>query len=130
MDHLVAEGFPVERVAIVGRDLRVVEDVTGAATAPQSTAHGAGSGALIGALLGWLLGVVGAVNPLVDGLLLALYGLLIGAVLGSLAGLAGHLLNLRRHDFSSVGTTRIGRYEVVADADVAERASALLAPDR
>ncbi|MDQ3770319.1 MAG: glycine zipper family protein [Actinomycetota bacterium] len=130
VDRLAAEGFPVERVAIVGRDLRMVEDVTGAATAPQSAAHGAGSGALIGALLGWLLGVVGAVNPLIDGLLLALYGLLIGAPLGSLAGLAGHLLHLRRHDFSSVGATRIGRYEVVADADVAERASALLARDR
>ena len=55
---------------------------------------------------------------------LALYGVLIGAVLGALAG---HLLHLGRHDFSSVGTLRVGRYEVVADSEVAERASALLA---
>ncbi|HEV2818922.1 MAG TPA: general stress protein [Solirubrobacteraceae bacterium] len=130
VDRLAAEGFPVERVAIVGRDLRMVEDVTGATTAPQSALRGAGSGALIGALLGWLLGVVGAVDPLVAGLLLGLYGLLIGGALGALAGLVVHLLNLSRHDFSSVGTMHIGRYEVVADADVAEPASALLAPDR
>jgi len=127
VDHLAAEGFPVERVAIEGRDLRMLEDVKGAATGPQSAARGAGSGALIGALGGMLLGVVGAVDPLVSGLLLALYGLVLGAALGALAGLAGHLLHVRRHDFSSVGTMRVGRYEVVADAEVAERASALLA---
>ena len=130
VDRLAAEDFPVERVAIVGRDLRMTEDVTGATTAPQSALQGAGAGALIGALLGWLLGVVGAVDPLVAGLLLALYGLLIGAALGALAGLVGHLLHLSRHDFSSVGAMHIGRYEVVADADVADRASALLAADR
>ena len=130
VDRLAAADFPVERVAIVGRDLRMVEDFTGTATASQSALHGAGSGALIGALLGWLLGVVGAVDPLVAGLVLGLYGLLIGAVLGALAGLAVHLLRLRPHDFSSVGAMHIGRYEVVADADVADRASALLAPDR
>ncbi|MDQ3609524.1 MAG: glycine zipper family protein [Actinomycetota bacterium] len=129
VDRLAADGFPVERVAIVGRDLRMVEDVTGAATAPQAAGRGAGRGALIGALLGWLLGVVGAVDPLVSGLLLALYGLVIGAALGALAGLAGHLLHLRRHDFSSVGTMRVGRYVVVADPEVAERASALLASE-
>ncbi|MCP9489115.1 MAG: glycine zipper family protein [Solirubrobacteraceae bacterium MAG38_C4-C5] len=129
VDRLAAAGFPVESIAIVGRDLRMVEDVTGAATASQSAARGAGTGALIGALVGWLLGVVGAVDPLVSGLLLALYGLVIGAALGALWGVAGHLLHLRRHDFSSVGTMCVGRYEVVADAEVAERASALLAPD-
>ncbi len=128
VDRLAADGFPVERVAIVGRDLRMVEDVTGPATAPRTAARGAGTGALIGALVGWLLGAVGAVDPLVGGLLLALYGLVIGAALGALGGLAGHLLHLRRHDFSSVGTMRVGRYEVLAeDAEVAARASALLA---
>lgn len=127
VDRLAADDFPIERVAIVGRDLRMVENVTGAATTLQAAARGAGSGALIGALIGWLLGVVGAVNPLVSGLLLALYGILVGAALGALAGLAGHLLHLRRHDFSSVGTMRVGRYEVVADSETAERASALLA---
>jgi hypothetical protein len=90
-------------------------------------ARGAGSGALIGALIGWLLGVVGAVDPLVSGPLLALRHP-VGAALGALAGLAGHLLHLRRDDFSSVGTMRVGRYEVVADSEVAERASALLGP--
>jgi hypothetical protein len=129
VDRLAADGFPVERVAIVGRDLQMVEDVTGPATAPRTAARGAGTGALIGALVGWLLGAVGAVDPLVSGLLLALYGILVGAALGALAGLAGHLLHLRRHDFSSVGTMRVGRYEVVADAEVAERASALLASE-
>ena len=130
IDRLAAEGFPVERVAIVGRDLRMVEDVTGAATGLQAAARGARSGALVGALVGWLLGVVGAVDPLVSGVLLALYGLLIGAALGAPAGLVGHLLHLRRHDFSSEGTMGVGHYEVVADVEVADQASALLAQDR
>ena len=43
--------------------------------------------------------------------------------------IVGRDLHLRRHDFSSVGTMRVGRYEVVADAEVAERASALLASE-
>jgi hypothetical protein len=43
--------------------------------------------------------------------------------------IVGRDLHLRRHDFSSVGTMRVRRYEVLADAEAAERASALLASE-
>jgi hypothetical protein len=48
VDLLADRGFPVEKVAIVGRRLRYVEQVTGR--------FGTGRAALLGALQGTLLG--------------------------------------------------------------------------
>ncbi|HET9677172.1 MAG TPA: general stress protein [Solirubrobacterales bacterium] len=56
VDHLSDQKFPVERVSIVARDLKVVEQVTGRRGYLEAALHGLTSGALIGALIGWLFG--------------------------------------------------------------------------
>src|SRR5690606_19151582 len=73
VDYLSDHDFPVERTAIVGRDLEMVEQITGRLTYWGAAGRGASSGAVAGALIGWLFGLFGWVNPLVAGLLLALY---------------------------------------------------------
>jgi hypothetical protein len=126
VDRLSDLRFPVERVAIVGHDLTVVEQVTGRLTYGGAALKGAASGALPGVLIGWIFGLFNLINPLVASLLLALYGLVIGAVIGALIGLIMHALQHGRRDFDSVSMAVPSRYELLVDDDVAAEAERLL----
>lgn len=127
VDRLSDLGFPVERVAIVGHDLTLVEQVTGRATYLTSALRGAAAGALPGVLIGWLFGLFDLVNPLVASIVLAFYGLLIGAVLGALIGVITYALQRGRRDFHAVTLMVPSRYEVVVDPEIADEAARLLA---
>jgi hypothetical protein len=127
VDYLSDEGFPVERISIVGEDLRFVEQVTGRMGYGQAALQGAGSGAVIGAFFGFFLGLLSLIDPLVSALVVALYGLIFGAILGAILGLISHALSGGQRDFSSVGGVEAGRYNVMADEEVADEASRLLA---
>jgi hypothetical protein len=127
VDRLSDLRFPVERVAIVGHDLKVVEQVTGRLNYGGAALKGAVSGALPGALIGWIFGLFSLVNPLVASLLLALYGLIIGAVIGAVLGLIMHAMQHGRRDFDAVSMMVPSRYEVLVDDEVADEAARLLA---
>jgi uncharacterized membrane protein len=127
VDYLSDKEFPVERVSIVAEDLRFVEQVTGRRGYGQALLQGAGSGAVVGAFFGFLLGLFELVDPLLSALILLLYGLVFGAVAGALVGLTSHALTGGQRDFSSVGGIEADRYNVMADEEVAEEASRLLA---
>ena len=102
VDRLSDEGFPVERVTIVGTGLRYVEQVTGRMTTGRAT--------LTGPAL----------------LLLVLYGLAAGALAGALLGAITHAATGGMRDFASVAGMQADRYEVVVDDDVADRAASIL----
>lgn len=127
VDHLPDHGFPVERVAITGRGVRRVEQVTGRMGRGGAALHGSASGALPGAPIGWIFGLLNRLDPVVSGLLLALYGLVFGALVGALFGLLAHTAQRGRRNFASVSFMQPGRYDVVADAAVADEAVQLLA---
>ena len=127
VDYLSDERFPVERVSIVAEDLRFVEQVTGRRGYGQALLEGAGCGAVVGALFGFFLGLFSLFDPLVSAFLLALYGLIFGAILGTIIGLTAQALMGGRRDFSSMGSIEADRYNVMADEEVAEEASRLLA---
>lgn len=55
-----------------------------------------------------------------------LSGLAYGAVFGAVFGFAGHALSGGHRDFSSRSQIVAARYDVVADAEVAEEAKNLL----
>src|SRR3954463_16142691 len=93
VDYLSDHGFPVERTAIVGRDLEYVEQVTGRMTYARAALAGALNGALIGFLIGWLFGVFNWFNPVVSSFWLAIDGLWFGALVGALMGLVAHALS-------------------------------------
>jgi hypothetical protein len=129
VDQLADRGFPVEHVAIVGRDLRYVEQVTGRMTYLRAALNGALGGALIGVLIGWLFGVFGWFTPVVASFWLAIDGLWFGALAGALLGLLLHVLQGGRRDFASVTWTTASRFEVVVDDDtLAEEAQRILGP--
>jgi len=126
VDHLADHGFPVERVAIVGRDLRSVEQITGRLTFASAAWRGALSGALPGALIGWIFGLLAWVDPLTGAVLIALYGLIFGAVLGAVVGVIAYAFQRGRRDFASVTMIQAQCFDLVVDDEVAADAARLL----
>lgn len=126
VDYLSDRGFPVERTAIIGRDLKLVEQVTGRLDNGRAALRGAAGGAATGALVGWIFGIFNWIAPLTTGLLLALYGLVFGAIVGALIGLLVHVLQGGRRDFASVSAMRPERFELLVDDEVADEATRLL----
>src|SRR5215467_10872160 len=86
VDYLADEKFPVERVAIVGEGLRLVEQITGRLTWWKAALGGLLGGVVTGFLLGWIFGVFNFINPLVPVVTFALWGLILGAVIGTVTG--------------------------------------------
>ena len=125
VDSLSDQGFPVERLAIVGSDLRLVERVTGRLTYGRAALDGVASGAFTGALFGLILGLF--VVDDTDALMLFLYGVVIGAALGAAFGLVAYALTAGARDFTSASGMEAGRYDVVADEEVADEARRRLA---
>ncbi|OBH51398.1 hypothetical protein A5682_08720 [Mycobacterium mantenii] len=129
VDYLSDQGFEVNRVAIVGRDLEYVEQVLGRLNYGGAALRGAGSGAMVGALIGWIFGLFAWIEPLISALVLAGYGLVFGALVGALIGLLIHALQGGRRDFHSVGRLLPKYYDVVADVEVSDRALQILTSD-
>jgi hypothetical protein len=127
VDRLTDEGFPVERLSIVARGLRFEERVTRRKGYGRAVLEGLGAGAVPGALFGFIFGIFSPVDPLVSGLVLAVYGLFFGALLGAVFYLISQPLSGGRRDFSSVAGMRADSYDVVADEEVAESAARRLA---
>ena len=130
VDALSDRGFPVHRVAIVGRDLELVEQVTGRLDYPRAALRGAAGGAVTGALIGWFFGLLSWIIPLIGWLLLMVYGLIFGAIVGALLGLAVHAMQRGRRDFASATAMRPRTYEVMVDEDLAAEAVRVLGWDR
>jgi hypothetical protein len=121
VDTLSDRKFPVEHVAIVGSDLRLVEQVVGRLTLARAALAGAGTGAWFGLLIGLVFWIVSPwwVGAVVSGVLL---GLVFGGVVGALAYAASG----GRRDFTSLRTLDAGRYDVMVDADHVDEALRVL----
>lgn len=126
VDALSDRGFPVERVAIVGRDLQLVEQVTGRMDYPKAGLRGATGGAVTGAFIGWLFALFAWVTPLIGWLLLIVYGAVLGAIVGAIIGAIVYALQRGRRDFASVTMMRPDSYELMVDEAVADEALRLL----
>jgi heat induced stress protein YflT len=123
VDHLADSGFPVERTEIVGRELRVVEQVTGRMTSGRAAAAGAGAGAWWGLFIGLLVGLF-TTGPAWLGLIVG--GILIGAVWGAIFGFVAHRATGGRRDFSSTSGIVASRYDVTVPDEHVEQARELL----
>jgi hypothetical protein len=126
VEFLATHKFPVDRVAVVGTDVRLVEQIVGRTNWGLAALHGAAPGALTGALIGWIFGIFSWIHPLITGLALAAYGLVFGAVVGAILGLILYSLRRGRRDFESVRLLQPQRYELLADPEVGAEAGALL----
>jgi hypothetical protein len=127
VDYLSDNKFPVERVAIIGSDVRMVEQVVGRLNYGGAALRGASTGAIVGLLFAWIFGLFSWITPVLAWLTLVIYGLVFGAIVGALVGLIFHALQGGRRDFASVRVMAPSRYELVVDAEVADEAARMLA---
>jgi Heat induced stress protein YflT domain len=122
VDHLSDNQFPVEYTAIIGTDLRLVENVLGRMTTGRAALAGAASGAWFGLLIGLLLSIFSVSAWWA----LLLTGLVIGALWGAAFGAIAHAMTGGRRDFASRSVLRAGQYAVTVDAGYADQARQLL----
>jgi hypothetical protein len=122
VDYLSDNKFPVQRTAIVGTDLRLVESVLGRLTTARAAGAGAASGAWFGLFIGLLFGIFSDSNWFA----VILVTLLIGAVWGAIFGAIAHAATGGRRDFASRSSLQASQYAVIVDAEVADEARALL----
>ncbi|MGW1061674.1 general stress protein [Micromonospora rubida] len=122
VDYLADNRFPVERTAIVGTNLTLVETVLGRMTTGRSALLGAGTGAWFGLFIGLLFGIFTTGNWVA----VILVGLVIGAIWGAVFGAVAHAMTGGQRDFTSASSLRAGQYAVTVDADHADQARQLL----
>src|SRR5439155_20724850 len=97
VDYLSDNEFPVEHTAIIGTDLRLVENVLGRMTTGRAALAGAATGAWFGLFGGLLFGIFTA-STLWRVLLVTV---LVGAVWGAAFGAIAHAMTGGRRDFTS-----------------------------
>jgi hypothetical protein len=124
VDTLSDRGFPVSRVAIVGRGLRFEEQVLGRETVGSATLRGAGQGAMVGILFGLFLWIISA-NDVGAGWIV-LYGLIFGAIIGALVSAIYQAAAGGQRDFRSSSRMTADDYDVMVDVEVADEAQRLL----
>jgi hypothetical protein len=122
VDYLSDNKFPVEKTAIVGTDLRLVENVLGRMTTGRAALAGAASGAWFGLFIGLLFGLFSESAWLA----VLITCILVGAVWGAVFGAIAHAMTGGRRDFSSRSSLTASQYAVTAEADEAEAARQLL----
>jgi hypothetical protein len=124
VDYLSDQGFPVEKVAIVGTGLKTVEQVAGRLTTGKAALAGAGQGAMIGLFFGLLFSLFFE-GP--DFLGVILYGLVAGTVFGAVFAAVAQAAQGGRRDFASVRGMQAEQYEVQVEHEHSARAKQLLA---
>lgn len=122
VDYLADNRFPVERTAIVGTDLALVETVLGRMTTGRAALVGAGTGAWIGLFIGLLFGIFAVANWVA----VIIAGLVIGAIWGAVFGAIAHAMTGGQRDFNSASSLRANQYAVTTDAELAEHARQMM----
>src|SRR6201986_2890562 len=123
VDRLSDDGFPVEKLDIVGSGLRLVERVTGRLTTSRAATAGALSGLWAGLLIGVLLGLFTSGHSF---LAVAATGAALGVLWGAAFGFAAHARTRGRRDFSSVQRMGAAHYDLIAGEGTVERARYML----
>jgi hypothetical protein len=124
VDRLSDARFPVERISIVGRDLRLVETVTGRLDWGRAALSGLATGAWFGLLVGLFIGIF--TNDASSWIALLLWGLVFGALAGVVFGLVSYAATGGRRDFVSVKALVADRYDVLVDPAVVDEARRVL----
>ncbi|MCL2652482.1 MAG: hypothetical protein FWD63_01665 [Propionibacteriaceae bacterium] len=123
VDYLADHQFPVERLVIVGTDLKSVERVTGRLSWGKVLVSGAIGGIMWGLALAVLLWIFVPGHPIVS---YVVWGLVFGVVYGVLASAVQHAMTRGQRDFSSQTAVVATRYEILGESDVFEKARSLL----
>jgi len=119
VERLAKSDFPIKEIAIVGSDLKTVEQVTGS----MSYGRAALAGALSGLWVGLFFGLLGALlSPATVTALFIGAAALIGAGFGLFFNIAVYSISRRRRDYTSVMQVIATSYSVIVGVEHANRA--------
>ncbi len=123
VDTLSDRKFAVERVQIVGTNLRMVEQVYGRLNWGRAALGGLATGAWIGLFVALLLWIIVEEISLFGALL---WGLVNGAIFGLIFGLVTYAFTGGRRDFVSRSAILPERYDIMVESAYASEARAIL----
>ena len=128
VDRLSDDGFPVEKLDVVGSDLQLVERVTGRLTTGRlTTGRAASAGALSGLWAGLLFGILlGLFTSGHSFLAVAATGAALGVIWGAVFGYVAHARTRGQRDFSSVRQLVASQYDLIAREGTVDRARTML----
>jgi len=126
VDYLADHDFPVEHITIVGRELRLVERVSGRLTTAKAARLGAMGGAAWGLFIGLLIMLFAASDQGIP-ILIPVLAATFGAGLGAGTGALGHAATGGHRDFSSRTSVVPTSYEILCQHQHAEEARNQLA---
>jgi hypothetical protein len=127
VDFLSDREIEVSGIQIIGREVQLVETVTGRMSYGRAAGAGMVTGGWFGLLVGLLLGLFANPDQDPSWLTLLLLGILWGAMFGIVYGLIVHTATRGRRDFSSRSKLQASRYDVTCPVSVAGQARQLLA---
>ena len=123
VDRLSDDGFPVEKLDIVGSGLRLVERVTGRLTKGRAAGAAALNGLWAGLLFGILLGLFTSGHSF---LAVAATGAALGAGGAAIFGYVAQASTKGQRDFSSVRQLVATHYDLIAREGTVDRARSML----
>jgi hypothetical protein len=126
VNYLADNRFPVERVAIVGRELELVQQVTGRLTAVEAAARGALTGAVTGVLIGWLFAIFSWFDPRIASGWLIIDALWFGTLVGIVMGLFMYLITRSRRRFDAIAMMQPEYFDIAVDELYADDAARML----
>ncbi|OYN95713.1 YflT domain-containing protein [Enemella evansiae] len=124
VDFLADNRFPVQNLAIVGTDLKLIERVTGRKSWATVIRSSALSGISTGLLVGILLSLFTQGNNF---LVMLLVAILVAVVISIIFGGLAYSMTGGKRDFNSVRTTVPSKYEILCEHKVAAQAREELA---
>lgn len=122
VDYLADHKFAVQRVAIVGNDLKTVERVTGRLSYPRVALGSAATGAWFGLFVGLILSLfAGSESGITISSSIAL-----GAIFWLLFGVLTYAFQRGKRDFTSTSQVIAASYDVIVEPELAAEARRLL----
>jgi len=122
VEFLSDSRFPIDRSAIVGSDLSLVDRALGRMTTTRAALVGAGAGGWFGLFIGVMLGLFSRRSWWE----VVATGLVVGALWGAVFGAIAHAGTRGIREAVSRGSFAAGSYEILVDPDRAEQARAML----
>lgn len=122
VDYLSDHDFPVEKMLIVGTDLKQMERITGRLDWNKVLMGGLASGAWMGLFVGLILSMFEG-NELLQVLGITV---MLGAVFGAIWAAIGYSATRGKRDFTSVSQVVATKYEVLVEHTDAARGHELL----
>lgn len=122
VDYLADNKFAVQKVAIIGSELKMVERVTGRLSYPRVALSSAATGAWFGLFVGLILSLFGGSEMAST----ILSSIALGAIFWLLFGVITYAFQRGKRDFTSTSQVVASSYDIIVEPSLANEARRML----